>query len=57
MTNYEKYRDEIVKFNYTNNNGEDEFCNNFAEPKILKSMGKGCLDISCAYCRMLMAHG
>lgn len=55
MTNYEKYRDEILKFNYTSNNGPDEFCNNFVEPNILKPMGKGCLDVNCAYCRILMS--
>lgn len=55
MTNYEKYRDVIVKFNYTSDIGEDEFCNNFVEPNILKPMGKGCLDISCVYCSMLMS--
>lgn len=54
MTNYEKYRDEIVKFNYISNLCEDEFCNEFMEPKILKPMGKKCLDIACSYCRMLM---
>lgn len=55
MTNYEKYRDEIVKSNYTINTGEDKFCSNFIEPNILKPMGKGCSDISCVYCRMLMS--
>lgn len=55
MTNYEKYRDEIVKFNYISNIGAREFCNDFVEPNILKPTGKGCLDIDCAYCRMLMS--
>lgn len=55
MTNYEKYRDEIVKFNYISNIGASEFCNKFVEPNILKPTGKGCLDIDCVYCRMLMS--
>lgn len=55
MTNYERYRDEIVKFKYISNIGESEFCNNFVEPNILKPTGKGCLDIDCVYCRMLMS--
>lgn len=55
MTNYEKYRDVIVKFNYISNIGESGFCNNFVEPNILKPTGKECLDIDCAYCRMLMS--
>lgn len=55
MKNYEKYRDEIVKSNYTSDIGDDSFCNNFVEPNILKPMGKGCLDVSCVHCRMLMS--
>lgn len=54
MTNYEKYRDEIVKLNYTTDNN-DEFCREFVNPKVLKSMGKVCSDISCEYCRTLMS--
>lgn len=55
MKNYEKYRDLIVKSNYTSDIGDDSFCNNFVEPNILKPMGKGCLDVSCVHCRMLMS--
>lgn len=55
MKNYEKYRDEIVKSNYTSDIGDDSFCNNFVEPNILKPMGKRCLDVSCVHCRMLMS--
>lgn len=54
-TNYKRYRDEIIKFNYTSNKGSDEFCNNFIEPNILKPMGKRCLDVNCAYCRTLVS--
>lgn len=54
-TNYEKYRDKIVKFNYSSNTGTREFCNNFVEPNILKPTGKRCLDVDCTYCRMLMS--
>lgn len=53
MTNYEKYRDMIVKSNYTSKNEDDVFCNNFVEPKILKPIGKDCLGITCNYCRVL----
>ena len=54
MTNYEKYRDEIVKFDYTGNPGDD-FCNKFIDPKVLKPMGKGCPGVKCDHCRMLMS--
>ena len=54
-TNYEKYRDEIVKFNYGSNTVMNEFCNNFVEPNILKPIGKECLNVDCTYCRMLMS--
>ena len=53
MTNYEKYRDMIVKSNYTSDTGEDKFCDNFIQPRILKPLGKECLDITCSYCRVL----
>lgn len=55
MINYEKYRDMIVKSNYTSDTGEDKFCDNFVQPRILKPLGKECLDVDCAYCRMLMS--
>lgn len=54
-TNYEKYKDKIVKFNYSSNTGTGEFCNNFVEPNILNPIGKECLGIDCTYCRMLMS--
>lgn len=49
MTNYEKYRDEIIKYN------SEGFCINFIQPKILKPMGKECSNIGCGYCHMLMS--
>lgn len=55
MTNYEKYRDKLVKFNYSSNTETSEFCNNFVEPNILNPIGKRCLDVDCTYCRMLMS--
>lgn len=54
MTNYEKYRDEIVKSNYTSD-PDDTFCNKFIGPKVLKSMGRRCSDVKCDHCRMLMS--
>lgn len=54
MTNYEKYRDEIVKSNYTSD-PDDTFCNKFIDPKVLKSMGRRCSDVKCDHCRMLMS--
>lgn len=54
MTNYEKYRDEIVKSNYTNDLN-DTFCNKFIDPKVLKPMGRRCSDVKCDHCRMLMS--
>lgn len=53
MTNYERYRDEIVKFNYAGD--PDDFCNKFVDPKILKPMGKECSGFNCVHCRMLMS--
>lgn len=49
MTNYEKYRDEIIKCD------GDGFCISFIRPKILKPMGKECSNIGCGYCHMLMS--
>ena len=43
MTNFEKYRTEILKFNYTNEN--NDFCNKFIDPKVLTPMGKRCSDL------------
>lgn len=54
MTNYEKYRDEIVKSNYTSDL-DNTFCNKFVVPKVLESMGRRCSDIKCDQCRMLMS--
>lgn len=53
MTNYEKYKNKLINSNYTSKNGEDVFCDNFVEPKILKPLGKECSDITCSYCRVL----
>ena len=50
MTNYEKYRDKIVK-----SIDDDDLCSKFIDPKVLKPMGKRCSDISCGYCHMLMS--
>ena len=49
MTNYERYRDEIIKCD------GDGFCISFIRPKILKPMGKECSNIGCGYCHMLMS--
>lgn len=54
MTNYEKYRDEIVKSNYTSDL-DNTFCNKFVVPKVLESMGRRCSDVKCDHCRMLMS--
>lgn len=53
MKNYEKYKDELINSSFNSKNGEDVFCNNFVEPKILKPMGKECLDTMCSHCRVL----
>lgn len=45
MKNYEKYADELKKYDYTN------FCKDFIIPNILKS--DKCGDMSCDACRML----
>ena len=47
MKNYEKYSDEIKKFN------GDSFCESFIDPYILKSYGMSCFNISCTRCRPL----
>ena len=49
MTNYEKYRDEIIKCD------GDGFCTSFIKPKILKPMEKECSNIGCGYCHILMS--
>lgn len=43
MTNYEKYRDEIIKATSESAN----FCSDFVVPKTLKTMKYDCDDISC----------
>ena len=50
MTNYEKYRDKIVK-----SIDDDDLCSKFIDPKVLKPMGKRCSDILCEYCHALMS--
>ena len=45
MKNYEKYADEIKKYNGFN------FCRDFVKPHILKS--RGCANTSCDQCKML----
>ena len=45
MKNYEKYADEIKKYNGFN------FCRDFVKPHILKS--RGCVNTSCDQCKML----
>lgn len=47
MKNYEKYLDEIKRFN------GDSFCLRFIDPYILKSYGMSCSGISCTRCHML----
>lgn len=54
MTNYEKYRDLIVKSNYSND-PDNTFCTKFVIPKVLESMGKSCSGVKCDQCRMLMS--
>lgn len=44
MKNYEKYADEIKKFD-----GYPDFC----EQKILKPLGKSCEATDCCYCNLL----
>ena len=45
MKNYEKYTDELKKYNYEN------FCKDFILPNVLKS--DNCGNMSCDECRML----
>ena len=45
MKNYEKYADEIRKYD------GDDFCRDFVKPHILKS--RGCTNTSCDQCKML----
>ena len=45
MKNYEKYADEIKKYNDFN------FCRDFVKPHILKS--RGCSNTNCDQCKML----
>ena len=47
MKNYEKYADEIR--NLKSGVGI-EWCELFAKPKVLKSLGKTCDDVSCGLC-------
>lgn len=54
MTNYEKYRDMLVKSNYPSEL-ENNFCNKFVGPKVLKSMGKKCSAVRCDQCHMLVS--
>lgn len=51
MTNYEKYRDEIIK---TASESAD-FCSDFIVPKTLKTMKYECSDISCDVCHALFS--
>ena len=44
MKNYEKYADEIRGYK------GDDFCKEFIEPYILKSINAKCTDISCVKC-------
>ena len=44
MKNYEKYADEIREYK------GDEFCKDFIEPYILKSINTKCTGISCVKC-------
>ena len=48
MKNYEKYRDLLVNPSFNN-----KICDNFIKPKILKPMGKECLETACNHCHVL----
>lgn len=48
MKNYEKYRDVLVNPSFNN-----KICDNFIKPKILKPMGKECLETACSHCHVL----
>ena len=46
MKNYEKYADEIRKYN------GDSICTDFIEPYILKSINAKCVNTSCTKCNL-----
>ena len=46
MKNYEKYADEIKKYN------GDSICSDFIEPYILKSINAKCTNTSCVKCHL-----
>ena len=50
MKNYEKYADEIRKIK---SDIGIEWCELFAKPKVLKSLGRKCEDVSCGLCSAL----
>ena len=50
MKNYEKYADEIRKLK---SDIGIEWCELFAKPKVLKSLGKTCENVSCGLCSAL----
>ena len=50
MKNYEKYADVIKKLK---SNIGIEWCEVFAKPKVLKSFGKTCENVSCGLCSAL----
>ena len=50
MKNYEKYADVIKKLK---SNIGIEWCEVFAKPKVLKSFGRACEEVSCGLCNTL----
>lgn len=50
MKNYEKYADAIKKLK---SNIGIEWCEVFAKPKVLKSFGRACEEVSCGLCSAL----
>ena len=50
MKNYEKYADVIKKLK---SNIGIEWCDVFAKPKVLKSFGRTCEEVSCGLCNTL----
>ena len=50
MKNYEKYADVIRKLK---SDIGIEWCELFAKPKVLKSLGRTCEDVSCGLCSAL----
>ena len=50
MKNYEKYADAIKKLK---SNIGIEWCEVFAKPKVLKSFGRACEEVSCGLCNTL----